>query len=60
MNDVNLFNDSTNIRHSKLSNNPNVLHEEGKFIQLNWLKMVLIKMCLIIITKIYMNQYKKK
>ena len=30
MNDVNLFNDSTNIRHSKLSNNPNVLHEEGK------------------------------
>ena len=30
MNDVNLFNDSTNIRHSKLPNNPNVLHEEGK------------------------------
>ena len=30
MNDVNLFNYSTNIRHSKLSNNPNVLHEEGK------------------------------
>lgn len=30
MNDVNIFNDSNNIRHSKLSNNPNFFNEEEK------------------------------
>ena len=30
LNDVNIFNDSNNMKHSKLSNNPNALHEEGK------------------------------